>query len=142
MENKKMLRLIEGGVVQDERGTVSFVNDFRFEDVKRFYIVRNITKGFIRAWHGHRKAGKYLYVVSGSALIGVVNLDTGEIRKYTLKASDPKILYIPPGFANGFQSLTEDAQVMVFSTDTLEESGSDSIRFPYDHWNMWSIFPE
>jgi dTDP-4-dehydrorhamnose 3,5-epimerase-like enzyme len=134
-----MLRLIEGGVASDERGTVSFVNDFNFEQVKRFYIVKNIARGFIRAWHGHRTAGKYVYVVTGSALVGAVNLDTGETSKYNLDAAEPKILYIPPGFANGFQSMTEDTQVMFFSTDTLEEGRSDSIRFPYDHWDIWNM---
>jgi dTDP-4-dehydrorhamnose 3,5-epimerase-like enzyme len=134
-----MLRVIEGGITSDERGTVSFVNDFHFDHVKRFYIIKNITKGFIRAWHGHRKEGKYVYVVTGSALVGAVNLETGVTYKYILEAAAPQILYIPPGFANGFQSLTDDTQVMFFSTNTLEESLSDSIRYPYNQWNIWNI---
>ena len=40
--------------------TGCFVNDFNFENVKRFYQVENHRQGFIRAWHGHKKEGKYI----------------------------------------------------------------------------------
>ena len=71
-----MVELINGGVAVDDRGQLSFVNDFDFTDVKRFYMVENHEQGFIRAWHGHKKEGKYVYVPSGAILIGTVNLET------------------------------------------------------------------
>jgi len=67
-----MTQVLNGGLAVDDRGSVSFVNDFTFEGVKRFYQVENHRKGFIRAWHGHQKEGKFVYVTNGSALIGVV----------------------------------------------------------------------
>ena len=69
------MEIFEGKIIADDRGTVRFINDFNFVGVKRFYQVENHRRGFIRAWHGHRKEGKYVYVVNGAALIGVVNLD-------------------------------------------------------------------
>ena len=66
---------IKGGVAVDDRGSVRFVNDFDFKNVKRFYQVSNHKEGFIRAWHGHEREGKYVYVAKGSALIGAVKLD-------------------------------------------------------------------
>ena len=65
---------MKGDISVDDRGRVSYINDFDFKDVKRFYMVENHEKGFIRAWHGHKNEGKYVYVVSGTALVGVVNL--------------------------------------------------------------------
>ena len=47
--------LIKGGLSVDDRGSVSFVNDFNFSDVKRFYMIQNHVQGFVRAWHGHKK---------------------------------------------------------------------------------------
>ena len=41
--------LFIGGQAVDDRGTVSFVNDFDFNNVKRFYQVENHRRGFIRA---------------------------------------------------------------------------------------------
>ena len=61
-------KIISGGLAVDDRGVVSFINDFNFSNVKRFYQVENHRQGFIRAWHGHKKEGKYVYVCQGSAL--------------------------------------------------------------------------
>jgi dTDP-4-dehydrorhamnose 3,5-epimerase len=130
-------KLINGGISVDDRGTVRFVNDFNFQNVKRFYHVENHSKGFIRAWHGHKKEGKYVYVASGSALIGVVNMETNEISKYILSDKSPKVLFIPPGNFNGFKSLEENTKLLFFSTTTLSESLDDDIREEHNKWNIW-----
>ena len=132
-----MKMLINGGISVDDRGSVRFVNDFNFEGVKRFYQVENHDNNFIRAWHGHEREGKYVYVTSGSILVGVVNIETEEISKYILSSMSPKVLYIPPGNYNGFQTLEHNTTVLFFSTSTLEESLGDDIRQEYDKWNIW-----
>lgn len=128
---------IHGGLFADDRGFLRFINDFDFNDIKRFYQVENHSKNFIRAWHGHKKEGKYVYVAQGSALVGAINLDSEEIYKTTLTSQSPSILFIPPGFANGFKTLEENTILMFFSTSTLEESKGDDIRFDYDKWDIW-----
>ena len=132
-----LTKLINGGVSVDDRGSVRFVNDFNFDGVKRFYQVENHSKGFIRAWHGHKKEGKYVYVVNWSALIGVVNMDSEEINKFVLSSQTPKVLWIPPGHYNGFKSLEENTKILFFSTSTIEESLGDDIRESHDKWNIW-----
>jgi len=130
-------KILNGGIAIDDRGSVRFVNDFNFDGVKRFYQVENHRRGFIRAWHGHKKEGKYVYVVSGSALLGVVNMETEEISKYVLSDKSPKILWIPPGNYNGFKSLEENTKIIFFSTSTLEEGLGDDIREEHNKWNIW-----
>ena len=132
-----LTKLINGGVSVDDRGSVRFVNDFNFDGVKRFYQVENHSKGFIRAWHGHKKECTYVYVVNGSALIGVVNMDSEEINKFVLSSQTPKVLWIPPGHYNGFKSLEENTKILFFSTSTIEESLGDDIRESHDKWNIW-----
>lgn len=147
------IKVIQGGVVCDDRGSLRFVNDFDpvTAGVRRFYQVQNIRSGYIRAWHGHLKEGKYVYVPQGSALIAAVQMkfnDVGfivsdyylsnEVQKWTLSSESPKVLYIPPGYANGFKTLTDDAILMFFSTSTLEQSKGDDIRFDYNILpNVW-----
>ena len=131
-------KIISGGLAVDDRGSVRFINEFDFKGVKRFYHVENHKRGFIRAWHGHVKEGKYVYVVDGSALIGVVNMKTNEVSKYVLSNKSPKILWIPPGYFNGFKSLEENTKIMFFSTSSLEESLGDDIRKDFDEWDIWS----
>ena len=126
-----------GGIAVDDRGSVRFVNDFNFDGVKRFYQVENHRRGFIRAWHGHKKEGKYVYVTSGSVLLGVVNMETEEVSKFVLTDKSPKILWIPPGYYNGFKSLEENTKIIFFSTSTLEESLGDDIREEHNKWNIW-----
>lgn len=135
--NKENLEVIQGGLAVDDRGSVTFVNDFNFTGVKRFYLVENHKKGFIRAWHGHKKEGKYVYVVQGTALVGVVNMATEEVSKFVLSSSSPKILWIPAGNYNGFKSLEENTKIIFFSTTTIDESLGDDIRQKYDKWNIW-----
>lgn len=130
-------RIINGGLSVDDRGSVTFVNDFDFSDVKRFYVVENHRSGFIRAWHGHEREGKYVFVVSGTALIGAVKMDEDSAKKFVLSDRNPKILYIPPGYANGFKTLEENTKIIFYSTSTLQDSLGDDIRFPYDKWNIW-----
>jgi dTDP-4-dehydrorhamnose 3,5-epimerase-like enzyme len=140
------VRLLVGDLAVDERGEVGFVNDFDFSGVKRFYTVRNHHRGFVRAWHGHRQEAKYVTVVAGAALVAAVQVDDWqrpskslEVVRYVLSAARPRVLFIPPGHANGFMSLTDDARVMFFSTATLAESQGDDIRFDARYWDVWTI---
>ena len=129
--------ILQGGVAVDDRGSVRFVNDFDFKDVKRFYQVQNHRQGFIRAWHGHQHEAKYVYVASGSALIGAVNMETQVVDKFILSSQSPKVLFIPAGYANGFKTLEENTIILFFSTSDLNSSLKDDIRFAYDKWNIW-----
>lgn len=132
------MELIEGGQATDDRGTVRFVNEVDFTKVKRFYLVSNHSKGFVRAWHGHKKEAKYVLVVKGAAIIGAVN-EEEEVERFVLSDNKTQVLYIPPGHYNGFKTLTDDTQLMFFSTATLEESLEDDYRKPADEWDIWEV---
>jgi dTDP-4-dehydrorhamnose 3,5-epimerase-like enzyme len=139
-------RLLTGDLAVDDRGTVTFVNEFDFSGVKRFYTVRNHRPGFVRAWHAHRREGKYVMVVAGAALVGAVEIDDWDrpspdlpVKRFVLSAEKPRVLYIPPGFANGFMSLTAETHVVFFSTAKLEESLGDDVRYDARLWNIWTV---
>lgn len=142
-KNKDKPFVILGDKFTDERGNVVFVNNFRFDDVKRFYVVSNKNLGQFRGWHGHKREAKYIFVVSGIATIGAVKIDNWEkpsrelkVAKFNLSFDKPKVLYIPKGFANGFRNLTKDAKIIFFSTSDLSDSKKDDIRFPQDYWKL------
>ncbi len=138
--------LIQGNMVADDRGCVSFVNGFDFTDVKRSYVVSNYRAGFVRAWHAHRAETKYALVLQGAAVVGAVAIDNwnrpsrdAEVHRYVLSAASPAVLCIPAGYANGFMSLTDDLKIMFFSTSTLEESRRDDFRYDARYWNPWDV---
>ena len=138
--------LMQGGVGIDDRGEVGFVNEFNFSDVKRFYTVKNYRRGFIRAWHAHRREAKYVTVVKGTAIVGAVKIDNWEnpskelkIHRYVLSAGKPSMLFIPNNYANGFMNLTDDTILVFYSSSTLEESQGDDTRYDAHYWNPWEI---
>jgi dTDP-4-dehydrorhamnose 3,5-epimerase len=138
--------LIAGGLAADDRGELAFINDFRFEGVKRFYTISNYRQGFIRAWHGHKREAKYVTAVSGAAVVGAVCIDNWEtpsqnlpVERFVLSDHRPSVLYIPPGYANGFMSLAQDLKLMFFSTLSLEESQGDDFRYDSRHWDIWQV---
>jgi dTDP-4-dehydrorhamnose 3,5-epimerase-like enzyme len=139
-------QLFNGNLAVDDRGEVGFVNDFNFAGVKRFYTVFNHRQGFVRAWHGHKCEAKYVMAVQGAALIGVVPVSDWDrpeqdapVSRYVLSADKPSVLYVPPGYCNGFMSLTADTKLMFFSTATLAESRTDDIRFHARYWDIWAV---
>lgn len=139
-------QIIKGGIAVDDRGEVSFVNDFTFENVKRFYMIHNHERGFIRAWHGHMHESKYVLVTKGAFLVCAVKIDNeenpskdAEVCRFVLTENNPAVLFIPQGYANGFMSLTEDAKIIFFSTSTLDESLQDDIRYAAYYWDPWTV---
>lgn len=145
-EKQETVRLIEGGLATDDRGTVGFINDFNFAGVKRFYIVTNHRANFVRAWHAHRREAKYVTVLQGAAVVGAVKIDdwskpskTSQVERFVLSASKPSALYVPAGYANGFMSLTDNTIMAFYSTATVEESKGDDVRFDARYWDIWQV---
>jgi dTDP-4-dehydrorhamnose 3,5-epimerase len=137
---------ISGGKAFDDRGSLTFINDLDLTIFKRFYVVENHARGFVRAWHGHKKEAKAVVVVSGSALVAAVKIDNWDspskdlkVERVVLSAEKPSALLIPAGYANGFMTLTDSAKVMFLSTSSLEESAGDDFRFDARLWNPWNI---
>lgn len=137
------MQLIKGNIHEDHRGIVRFVNDFHFENVKRFYTITHPDTSIIRAWQGHKLETKYFYVTKGSFLINWIEIDSWEqpskdlfINKHMLKATQSEILIIPPGHVNGFKALEADSILMVFSHMLLEDSKNDDYRFTQDYWRI------
>jgi dTDP-4-dehydrorhamnose 3,5-epimerase-like enzyme len=138
--------LIQGQSAVDDRGAVSFVNDFSFPGIKRFYTVTNHSKGFVRAWHGHKREAKYCTAVRGALLVCCIEIDDWgnpkadlKINRFVLSEQNPSVLHVPPGYVNGFMSLTDDAKIIFFSTSTLQDSLGDDIRFPARRWDPWHV---
>lgn len=140
--------LISGGLAVDDRGQVTFANEFSFEGIRRFYMVENFSTEVVRAFHGHMKEDKYVFVVSGSAIVAAVYLDdplhpspAAKPHRFVLSDRQPQLLRIPAGYANGFRPLVPGTKIIFFSTAALEDAAKDDYRFPHDYWgaNIWGV---
>lgn len=136
--------IIDGDSFVDERGILSFVNDFEFNDVKRFYIISNYSEKIIRAWQGHKIERKYFYSINGSFVICAVKIDNWDkpslnlpVEKYILNDKKSQILMIPPGYANGIKALKHNSKLLVFSSLSFENAKNDDYRFNKKLWYDW-----
>ncbi len=137
-------KIIEGGFFTDHRGVMRFVNDFRFEDVIRFYFIRHPDTNFVRAWQGHRFEKKWFYPISGSFLVAWVKIDDFAdpspdlVPEYHIISSKKsELISIPKGYANGIKAIEPNSEVMVFSDTEVEKSVKEKIRFNPDLWFDW-----
>jgi len=135
--------IIHGGNFSDHRGTISFVNDFSFKDIERFYIISNSDENPIRAWQGHKLDAKNFYCLSGSFKIHFVKIDNWEkpskdlvVETIFVSDSESKIVHIPAGYANAIESLETNSKLISFSTLPLENVSDDDVRYNSDYWKI------
>jgi len=134
-------KIIQGRKFSDHRGSISYVNDFSFKDIERFYIISNSLENPIRAWQGHKLDAKNFYCLSGSFNIRFVKIDNWEnpskdltVETILVSEFDSKIVHIPAGYANAVESLEENSKLISFSTLPLSNVNEDDVRYPSDYW--------
>lgn len=136
-------KVIQGGSFSDHRGTISYVNDFSFKDIERFYIISNTDENPIRAWQGHKLDAKNFYCISGSFKIHFIKIDNWEnpskdlpVETIAVNVSESKIVHIPAGYANAIESLETGSKLISFSTLPLAAVGDDDVRYAQDYWEI------
>lgn len=100
----------------------------------------SVQKGTLRGMHFQRppKAdAKLVKCMAGAVFDVIVDLrrgsnSFGKWTSVTLTAENGEMIYIPEGFAHGFQTLTKDAQLLYFHSDSYspENEGGLSYRDP------------
>jgi dTDP-4-dehydrorhamnose 3,5-epimerase len=137
---------LEGGMAVDDRGQLQFCNSFDLKTMRRFYIVSNHAPQFVRAWHGHKKETKYIFIASGSAIVAAVKINNwsnpdkkAKVYRFVLSEKKPGLLKIPAGYAHGIKTLSEGTKIIVFTNLTLEDSLHDDYRYEATYWNPWNI---
>lgn len=143
-EENKYPQLIKGGIHTDDRGQISFVNDMKFDVIKRFYMISNSASNPLRAWQGHKIDNKYFYCIQGVIKVHYVKINNWEspskdlkVESVVLSATESNVLHIPEGYANAIESQEEGSKLISFSTLPLERIAEDDVRFDSD---MWSVY--
>lgn len=134
--------LIFGGTHSDERGTVSFCNEFDMCEIRRVYQIKNSIEYPMRGWQAHKVETKWFSCLHGAFKVALVRLKdwtkpeaNQEVKTYLLKADDPAVLFVPANYANAIISMEQDSVLTVYSNKTLEEAQEDQYRFPLEQWS-------
>ncbi|WP_400262012.1 WxcM-like domain-containing protein [Sphingobacterium sp. SG20118] len=136
-----MVKDIQGGVAQDERGQIRFVNDFDMTDIKRFYIIKNIDTSFVRGWRGHRIEQRWLYAISGAFSIDIVKIDDWaspsrglNVENRIVDSTDLHVLHIAAGYATTIRALEEGSELLVYSDYPVSHAPLDNYTFSLDYF--------
>lgn len=137
--------VIKGGFFNDHRGEMRFVNAFKFNAIKRFYLIKHPNTNFVRAWQGHEFEKKYFYPITGSFVVAWVKIDNFNNpspiltpNHHIIKSQVSELLYIPPGYANGLKALEPNSELMIFSDMEVEESIQEKHRYDSALWLDWN----
>lgn len=142
--NEKLngLKLFEPKVYSDNRGW--FFESWRADDltshgINATFLQDNHSlskKNVIRGMHFQHSPpqGKLLRVVSGSAQVVEVDIRIdsgtfGQWESFNLSAKNKRVLWVPPGFANGFLALEDNTEVQYKVTNYWSPEGESNIRF-------------
>lgn len=136
-----MFEFIQGGIAEDHRGQIRFVNDFDMNYVKRFYIIKNSDLEVIRGWRAHKIEQRWFYVLSGSFNISLVKIDDWknpdkelEIEEIRLNSFDNRLLHIPAGYGTAFKALEQNSEILVFADHYLDHAPLDDYSYELNYF--------
>ena len=158
MEVKKTIldgcHILEPIVFKDSRGLfLESFNEKRFNDALKTsycFVQDNWSvskKGTLRGLHYQERnpQGKLVWVVSGEVYDVAVDLRKksrtfGKYFGLSLSGSNKKQLWIPPGFAHGFQVVSAEANFCYKCTDFYDKSDQKVLRWDDPDLNIdWPI---
>lgn len=132
--------LLEGKKHQDERGIITFNNDFDASQIKRIYTIENHSTEFIRGWQGHQIEQRWFAAMKGAFEIAVIQVDDFEnpskdleIRSIVLKSDVLTYLYIPSGYITAIKSLENNSKLLVLADYALGKV-KDEYRYPINYF--------
>lgn len=134
-------KIIHGNSHTDERGTLTFNNDFNAFGVKRVYTIENENVDFVRGWQGHQIEQRWFSAIVGSFKIKLIRIDNWanpskdlEILEFSLRSENFDVLHIPAGFVTAIQALEKKSKLLLFADYQLNEV-QDEFRFALDYFN-------
>lgn len=133
-------QLIAGNKHKDDRGIITYNNDFDASRIKRIYTIENHSIDFIRGWQGHEIEQRWFACIKGSFEISVIQINDFEnpskdliVKKHQLNDEKLTYLHVPSGCVTAIQSKEENSKLLVLSDYGLGEI-SDEFRYSLDYF--------
>lgn len=135
-------------VRSDDRGYLVEIlraNDPHFTKFGQVYLVGNIARGTIRAWHKHEVLWDWFFISHGTAKFALYDdrprsPTYRETNTFVMGARQPAVLTVPPGVFHGWMSLEDDTQLVSTASEVYDRAKPDEVRVPYDSFGYdWSV---
>ena len=138
---EKSPSLIDGGKHTDQRGTLTFLNDFDMSIVKRFYTIENADVEIVRAWRAHRIEQRWFHAIEGMFEIKLIKIDDWENpdpllpkQTFLLSSKTAQVLHVPAGYASSIQATQAGSRLIVFADYGIEYAKLDDHLYPSDYF--------
>lgn len=109
------------------------------------YLVGDMARGTIRAFHKHREVWDWFCIGHGSAKAVLIDdregsPSYGERMTVVLGDRKPVLIAVPPGVYHGWMSLEDDTQLIGIASEMYDPQSPDEVRVPPDHFgDVWTI---
>ena len=119
--------------------------DPHFTKFGQVYLVGNMARGTIRAFHKHKELWDFFFISHGSAKFALRD-DRPESRTYeemnafVVGARNPGLIVVPPGVYHGWMSLEDDTQMISTASEVYNRQNPDEVRVPPDSFGyVWEV---
>jgi dTDP-4-dehydrorhamnose 3,5-epimerase len=109
------------------------------------YLVGDMTRGTIRAFHKHNELWDWFFISHGSAKF-VLQDDRpdsptyGELMTVVTGERRPRLIVVPPGVFHGWMSLEDDTQMISTASHTYNREQPDEVRISPDAFgDVWTV---
>jgi len=109
------------------------------------YLVGDMVRGTIRAFHKHNELWDWFFISHGSAKF-VLKDDRessstyGETMTVIVGERRPRLVVVPPGVYHGWMSLEDDTQMVSTASHTYNQEQPDEVRIPPDSFgDVWTV---
>jgi dTDP-4-dehydrorhamnose 3,5-epimerase len=109
------------------------------------YLVGNMARGTIRAFHKHSELWDWFFISRGSAKF-VLKDDREDSPTYEVLMTvvvgepNPSLIVVPPGVHHGWMSLEDDTQMVSVASHTYNRENPDEVRIPPDSFgDVWMV---
>lgn len=132
----------------DDRGYLIEIlraSDEHFTKFGQVYLVGNMARGTIRAFHKHEVLWDWFFISHGSAKFAVrddrpASPTYGQMDTYVITQRNPSLLVVPPGVFHGWMSLEDDTQMVSTASEVYNRQKPDEVRVPPDSFGYkWEI---
>lgn len=109
------------------------------------YLVGDMTRGTIRAFHKHDELWDWFFISHGSAKFVLVDdrddsPTKDDVMTVISGERKPTLVVVPPGVYHGWMSLEDDTQMISTASHAYNREKPDEVRIPPDSFgDVWTV---
>lgn len=142
------LKVVELKVHADDRGYLMEILrsvDEHFTKFGQVYLVGDVARGTIRAFHKHNVLWDYFFISHGTAKFAFrddrpQSTTYGQMETVVIGEHNPSLIVVPPGVFHGWMSLEDDTQMVSIASEVYNRERPDEVRVPPDSFGYtWEV---